>query len=201
MSTLPAGFAKLIVPFACLFSKRVFQSVQVLLAGAILATGKRTVTSVLCVMGLSQERHFGSYKADNRLVYFDINDFDESALAPCTWDIVRLLTSIQCGADALSATAAQALAVGHDCLNSYRDALIRGKSLWVEPETSSGLVRDLFEALQKRSRSEFLDGRTLRKNDHRRLKVDDVKALPVDEVQRRGAGDPRGKQQAEADHR
>ncbi len=43
MSTLPAGFAKLILPFACLFSKRVFESVQVLLAGAILATGKRTV--------------------------------------------------------------------------------------------------------------------------------------------------------------
>jgi hypothetical protein len=61
MSTLPAGFAKLILPFACLFSKRVFQSVQVLLAGAILAPGKRTVTSVLRVMGLSQERHFQNY--------------------------------------------------------------------------------------------------------------------------------------------
>jgi hypothetical protein len=53
MSTLPAGFAKLIVPFACLFSKRVFQSAQVLLAGAILAPGKRTVTSVLRIMGLT----------------------------------------------------------------------------------------------------------------------------------------------------
>ena len=58
MSTLPAGFKKLILPFACLFSKRVFQSVQVLLAGAVLAPGKRTVTSVLRIMGLSQERHF-----------------------------------------------------------------------------------------------------------------------------------------------
>jgi len=61
MSTLPAGFAKLILPFASLFSKRVFQSVQVLLAGAILAPGKRTVTSVLRVMGLSQEWHFQNY--------------------------------------------------------------------------------------------------------------------------------------------
>ena len=43
MSTLPAGFAKLILPFACLFSKRVFDLAQVLLAGAILAPGKRTV--------------------------------------------------------------------------------------------------------------------------------------------------------------
>ncbi len=61
MSTLPAGLAKLILPFACLFSKRVFQSAQLLLAGAILAPGKRTVTSVLRIMGLSQERHFQSY--------------------------------------------------------------------------------------------------------------------------------------------
>jgi hypothetical protein len=57
-TTLPAGLAQLIVPFASLFSRQVFQSVQVLLAGAILATGKRTVTSVLRIMGLSQERHF-----------------------------------------------------------------------------------------------------------------------------------------------
>jgi hypothetical protein len=70
MSTLSAGFAKLILPFACLFSKRVFQSVQVLLAGAILAPGKRTVTSVLRVMGLSQEQHFQNYhRVLNRAVW------------------------------------------------------------------------------------------------------------------------------------
>ncbi len=45
--------------------------------------------------------NFGSYKGDNRQVYFDINDFDEGALAPASWDLVRLLASIQCGADAL----------------------------------------------------------------------------------------------------
>lgn len=61
MSTLPTGFANLIVAFAPLFSKRVFQSVQVLLAGAILATGKRTVTAVLRVMGLDQQPHFQTY--------------------------------------------------------------------------------------------------------------------------------------------
>ena len=38
--------------------------------------------------------NFGSYKGDNRLVYFDINDFDEAALAPVSWDLVRLLTSL-----------------------------------------------------------------------------------------------------------
>ena len=50
MSTLPTGFAYLIAPFAPLFSKRVFQSVQVLIMGTILATGKRTVTAVLRII-------------------------------------------------------------------------------------------------------------------------------------------------------
>ena len=31
--------------------------------------------------------NFGSYKGDNRLVYFDLNDFDEAILAPCLWEI------------------------------------------------------------------------------------------------------------------
>lgn len=127
--------------------------------------------------------NFGSYKADNRLVYFDLNDFDEAALAPCTWDIVRLLTSICCGAEALNATEAEALAVSRDCLESYRAALQRGKPLWVEAETSSGLVRDLFLALQQRSRTEFLDRRTVKKNGRRTLKVDGAKALPLERAE------------------
>lgn len=44
-----------------MFSKRVFQPVQVLLTGAILTTGKRTVTAVLRVMGLDQYTHFQTY--------------------------------------------------------------------------------------------------------------------------------------------
>src|ERR1700742_157789 len=31
--------------------------------------------------------NFGSYKADNRLVYFDMNDFDEGILAPAAWEL------------------------------------------------------------------------------------------------------------------
>src|SRR5439155_13621635 len=46
--------------------------------------------------------NFGSYKGDNRLVYFDVNDFDEAALAPASWDIVRFLTSVLVGADNMS---------------------------------------------------------------------------------------------------
>ncbi len=123
--------------------------------------------------------NYGSYKADNRLAYFDINDFDEAALAPCTWDLARLLTSLQCGADALAATADEALAVSRDCLAAYREALARGKPLWVEAETASGLVADLLLALGQRKRRDFLDRRTEIKGKHRHLIVNGIKALPA----------------------
>jgi len=129
--------------------------------------------------------NFGSYKGDNRLVYFDISDYDEAALAPATWDMLRLSTSIQCGADALRATHAEALAVSKSCLDAYRKALIDGKPLWVERETSSGLVNALLTSLQGRERADFLDKRTIRKGRGRSLKIDGVKALPASEAQKR----------------
>ena len=61
MVTLPPELKKWILVFAPLFSKRVWQSVQVLLAGAILAVGSRTVTAILRVMGLSQEQQFQKF--------------------------------------------------------------------------------------------------------------------------------------------
>lgn len=129
--------------------------------------------------------NFGSYKADNRLVYFDINDFDEAALAPCTWDIVRLLASIRCGTDALQASPAEALAVSRDGLSAYRAALIRGKPLWVERDTAGGLVRELLAGLHERKRDDHLDRHTVRKGGRRRLKLDGGKALPASNDEQR----------------
>jgi len=61
LPTLPLEFAVLFFAFAPLFSNRVWPEVQVLLVGAILAPGKRTVTAVLRIMGLSTEKHFQNY--------------------------------------------------------------------------------------------------------------------------------------------
>lgn len=133
--------------------------------------------------------NFGSYKGDNRLVYFDINDYDEAALAPASWDLVRLLTSIQCGAEALRTTQAEALAVSQRCLDAYRHALGNGKPLWVEQETSSGLVNELLTSLRAQKRPAFLDKRTVRKGARRSLRMDGVKALPATTEQTRAVGE------------
>jgi DDE superfamily endonuclease len=52
---------RLLAPFAPLFSRRVWQNAQVLLMGAILAPGRRTVSSALRAMGLDQYKRFHRY--------------------------------------------------------------------------------------------------------------------------------------------
>src|SRR5215211_175949 len=61
MRTLPTEMIRLLSSFVPLFSRRVWPHVQVLLIGAILAPGKRTVSSALHAMGLSQEERFHRY--------------------------------------------------------------------------------------------------------------------------------------------
>ena len=61
MATFSFGLTQVIVKFSDLFSKRAWPLVQVLLTGAIMAVGPRTVTAVLRVMGLSQEQQFQKY--------------------------------------------------------------------------------------------------------------------------------------------
>lgn len=56
MRNLPPQIIHVLRLFERLFSERVWEWVQILLVGAILALGKRTVTAVLRVMGLSDER-------------------------------------------------------------------------------------------------------------------------------------------------
>ena len=58
MLPLPTCFAGLILAFAPLFVQRSWRHAQLLLTGAILTPGRRTVTSVLRIMGRAQERRF-----------------------------------------------------------------------------------------------------------------------------------------------
>ncbi|HEY9662755.1 MAG TPA: transposase [Allocoleopsis sp.] len=70
MNLLPQEFLLLIVTFAPLFSSPVWESAVVLLVGAILAPGKRTVSAILRVMGLHHELQFQRYhRVLNRAVW------------------------------------------------------------------------------------------------------------------------------------
>jgi DDE superfamily endonuclease len=61
MPRLPARFAAVILCFAPLLRERSWRHAEVLLLGAILAPGTRTVAAILRISGLARERRFVSY--------------------------------------------------------------------------------------------------------------------------------------------
>lgn len=61
MHRLPSRFAAVILAFAPLFLQRSWRHARVLLTGAIMAPGQRTVASILRITGLAQERRFVNY--------------------------------------------------------------------------------------------------------------------------------------------
>jgi hypothetical protein len=58
MPPLPEAIILVLAPFAPRFSERVWRHAQVLLLGAMLTPGTRTVTAALEAMGLAAERRF-----------------------------------------------------------------------------------------------------------------------------------------------
>jgi hypothetical protein len=58
MEALPKEIVRVLRVFEEVFSERIWDWVQVLVVGAILAPGQRTVAAILRVMGLSEERQF-----------------------------------------------------------------------------------------------------------------------------------------------
>lgn len=130
--------------------------------------------------------NFGTYQGDNRLTYFDVNDFDAAALAPCTLDLARFLTSVLVGASTLGLQRDDARALCVRFLAEYRATLRTGKARWVERQIATGMVRDLLESLTQRKAKELLVKRTDRTGRKRRLCicVDEGRALPVSDAQR-----------------
>ena len=61
MLRLPPRFAAVILCFALLFFQRSWRHAEMLLIGAILTPGRRTVTSILRITGLCRERRFVNY--------------------------------------------------------------------------------------------------------------------------------------------
>ena len=61
MPTLPAVIVTMLLPFEHLFDPRTWRKAQLLVVGAILSPGKRTVSSALNILGVGQHGDFALY--------------------------------------------------------------------------------------------------------------------------------------------
>lgn len=126
--------------------------------------------------------NFGSYKGDNRLVYFDISDFEDAILTPAARELTRFVSSVLIAARSLGIGSRDMVALAHLYLRSYTAALKDGQARWVERATAKGMVKDLLSELKQRTRRQLLDERTLLSGRARKLQIDFKRTLPVPEV-------------------
>src|SRR3954452_1029027 len=123
MCDLPESIIRLLRPFEPIFSSRVWPWATTLLVGAILAPGPRTIAATLRVLGLQDDRPFGTYhRVLNRARW------SSRALSPI---LLRLLVRAFVGAEA-------PVIVGlDDTLERRRGAKIAAKGIYRDPVRSS----------------------------------------------------------------
>lgn len=128
--------------------------------------------------------NFGSYKGDNRLVYFDLNDFDEAILGPAAWELVRCLSSIFVAFEHWKIERKKAENMAALYLKVYSDTLARGKSFYVEPQTARGIVCDFLTHVSKRKQRDLID-RITYKSGRKRLLINSKKLLPIAKAEKK----------------
>jgi hypothetical protein len=123
MLSLPSRFAAVILSFAPVFlQQRSWRRAEVLLIGAILAPGQRTVTGLLRIAGLRRERHFVNY---HRVL-------NRAAWSPRS--AARLLLGLLIGVFAPTGTVVLGL---DDTIERRRGKRIAAKGIYRDPVRSS----------------------------------------------------------------
>lgn len=125
--------------------------------------------------------NFGSYKAADRKVHFNINDFDEAALAPLSGDVIRFMSSMYLVADTLGITYAEATAINKQFIKSYSNTITIGKALSIEKNTADGVIKELLKNLGNKKREDFIRARTNKQGTLLKLRIDNEKTFSVAE--------------------
>jgi uncharacterized protein (DUF2252 family) len=133
----------------------------------------------ILVCGDLHLENFGAFKGDNRLCYFDINDFDDACRAPFTLDIVRFIAGIYLAAHGLGLERKDAKRLVQCFLLAYRESVTDGKPRWLERTLAEGVFRALLHRAILRTRRELLDRYTLVKSGRRQLRIDGKRALKL----------------------
>lgn len=136
-------------------------------------------TSKSWICGDLHIENFGTYKVANGLVYFDMNDFDEAILAPVTWEIARMLTSLYLAVDALKLDIKTADDIANCFFDTYLTIILKGKPLAFERDTTKGLVKTFINNVAKRKQKQLLGERITIINGNASLKIIADKTVAV----------------------
>ncbi len=133
--------------------------------------------------------NFGAYRTDDGDFLYDINDFDEALVGPCSLDLVRCVASVLLAAQLWEHTPAQAMRSLLTFLDRYRATVIRSARTWRIPALTAGTARGpVWGLLQRPVRAtqvRFLDHFTEQQPDGtRRIKRRSERFLAVGRKER-----------------
>ena len=113
---VPLRFARMLAdPFS-------FYRGSAAVMAADLAASPSSGVEVMCG-GDAHLSNFGIYAAPQRSLIFDLNDFDEAAVAPAEWDLKRLITSAIVGGRHAGYPEKTIRGFATDAVRQYRDGL------------------------------------------------------------------------------
>ncbi|UAY53077.1 DUF2252 family protein [Ferruginibacter albus] len=127
-------------------------------------SGKVFQSPLAWICGDLHLENFGSFKSDNRLVYFDLNDFDEALLAPAIFEVVRMVTSIFVAFESLRIEQKKAINMAQLFLKTYSSILEKGKPNYIEPRVAKGIVCQFLVNASKRKTKDILKKKARVKN-------------------------------------
>jgi hypothetical protein len=123
MEALPREIVRVLRIFEDVFSERVWDWVQVLVVGAILTPGQRTVAAVLRVMGLSDERQFQNYHRVLNRAHWSSRELSRRLLVVLVETLVSVDEPVVIGMD--------------ETIERRRGAKIAAKGIYRDPVRSS----------------------------------------------------------------
>jgi uncharacterized protein (DUF2252 family) len=117
--------------------------------------------------------NFGAYSDDAGELLYDINDFDEALVGPCSIDLVRCATSILLASELWRLTPLQASGMVLGYLDKYRATVSGTKAEGTidprVPRLARGPIWDILGRRALANRTEFLDQNTERQKSGRRI--------------------------------
>jgi uncharacterized protein (DUF2252 family) len=129
--------------------------------------------------------NFGSFRGENGLVYFDLNDFDEGLLAPAAYEVARMSTSIFIAFETLKIEPEKALKMAQLFVHSYCQTLINAKSISIDPRIAKGILCDFLTSASKHSEKDILKKRTISKKKKIMLSLEDERHFKIDKKLRK----------------
>ena len=116
--------------------------------------------------------NFGTYQGHDGDAYFDLNDFDESALAPLTWELARFVAGVAVARPTLGLDEASTIELATTFLRAYRAALADGMVRAIDRTTATGTILALLRRMARRGPAVLRDAGTIDHNGLRRFRID-----------------------------